>query len=172
MLKLLGAMLILAAATLAGYQRAAQYADRPRQIRGLIGALQRLETEIQYGYTPLPDALKRIASQSREPLRRLLAEAAAQMEPPQERTAEEAVGAALEKHWGGTSMKAAEREAVRQLSCSLGTSSRQDQVNHILLAVQQLKQEEAAAREDQVKYERMSKNLGLLLGALIVILIL
>ena len=58
-----------------------------------------------------------------------------------------------------------------ELSGVLGTSDRQDQIKHIALAVGQLKHEEAAARDDQVKYEKMSKSLGLLIGALIVILI-
>ncbi|AHV98243.1 stage III sporulation protein SpoIIIAB [Paenibacillus sabinae] len=171
MLKLLGAAMILLAATLAGFRRASQYADRPRQIRGLIAALQRLETEIMYGYTPLPEALKRIAVQTREPLRGLLVTAAEGMSPPQNLTAQEALDRAMKTHWRATAMKIPEQEVLRQLSCTLGTSDRSHQTNHIALALQQLKQEEISAREDQAKYEKVSKSLGLLLGALIVILI-
>ncbi|MCZ4150437.1 stage III sporulation protein AB, partial [Escherichia coli] len=54
---------------------------------------------------------------------------------------------------------------------SLGTSDRQDQTKHISLAIQQLMHEETRAQADQMKYERMSRNLGMLVGALIVILI-
>jgi hypothetical protein len=59
MLKFLGAVLVLFAGTMFGFFQALQYARRPRQIRELITALQRLETEIVYGYTPLPEAAKR-----------------------------------------------------------------------------------------------------------------
>lgn len=171
MLKLLGAVLIVAAGTLAGFKRAAQYADRPRHIRGLIAALQRLETEILYGFTPLPEALRRIGHQSKEPLKSFFISAAGEMSPPLNRSAEEAMEQAMQVHWQAASLKAAEREILRQLSCTLGTSDRSNQSTHIALALQQLKQEENAAREDQGKYEKMSKSLGLLLGALIVILI-
>ncbi|WP_151734337.1 stage III sporulation protein SpoIIIAB [Paenibacillus tengchongensis] len=171
MLKLFGAAVVILAGTLAGFLRAAQYADRPRHIRGLIAALQRLETEIKYGYTPLPEALRRIGEQSKEPLRALFMTAAREMSPPLDKTPEAAFAKAMDDHWKAASLKAAEREVIRQLSCTLGTSDRMDQGNHIGLALQQLKQEEAAAREDQGKYEKMSKSLGLLLGALIVILI-
>ncbi|OBZ18948.1 stage III sporulation protein AB [Bacillus sp. FJAT-27264] len=171
MLKLFGAVLVVLAGTLAGFQRARQYADRPRNIRGLIAALQRLETEIMYGFTPLPEALRRIGQQCKEPLRALFVQAAEEMSPPHDRSAEEAFGRAMEVHWKATAMKAGEKEIMRQLSCTLGTSDRSNQSNHIALALQQLKQEETAAREDQGKYETMSKSLGLLLGALIVILI-
>jgi stage III sporulation protein AB len=171
MLKLLGAVLIVLAGTLAGFKRAAQYADRPRHIRGLIAALQRLETEIQYGYTPLPEALRRIGMQSKEPLRAFFTTAAEEMSPPHNCSAEEAVQRSIEVHWSRASLKGTEKEIFRQLSCTLGTSDRSNQSTHIALALQQLKQEETAAREEQGKYEKVSKSLGLLLGALIVILI-
>lgn len=171
MLKLFGAVLIILAGTLGGFRRAAQYAERPRHIRGLIAALQRLETEIQYGFTPLPEALRRIGQQSKEPLKALFVSAADAMSPPLEHSAEQAFEQAMNKHWKAASLKSAEREILRQLSCTLGTSDRSNQSTHITLALQQLKQEEAVAREDQGKYEKMSKSLGLLLGALIVILI-
>lgn len=171
MLKLFGAVLVVLAGTLAGFQRARQYADRPRNIRGLIAALQRLETEVLYGFTPLPEALRRIGGQSKEPLRTFFVQAAEEMAPPHDRSAEAAFAKAMERCWRDTAMKAAEKEILRQLSCTLGTSDRSNQSNHIKLALQQLKQEETAAREEQGKYETMSKSLGLLLGALIVILI-
>ncbi|MNH89671.1 stage III sporulation protein SpoAB [compost metagenome] len=171
MLKLFGAVLIVLAGTLAGFKRAAQYADRPRHIRGLIAALQRLETEIQYGYTPLPEALRRIGMQSKEPLKAFFTTAAEEMSPPLDRSAEDAISKAMEEHWKAASLKGTEKEILRQLSCTLGTSDRSNQSTHIALALQQLKQEETVAREDQGKYEKMSKSLGLLLGALIVILI-
>ena len=68
-------------------------------------------------------------------------------------------------------MKKDEQEVLRQLSCTLGTSDRLDQIKHIALAAEQLKHEEGTAREEQSKYAKMSKSLGLLVGALVVILI-
>jgi stage III sporulation protein AB len=171
MLKLVGAVMIVLAGTLAGFQRARQYADRPRHIRGLIAALQRLETEIMYGYTPLGEALRRIGVQSKGPLQWFFTTAAEEMGSPNNRSAQDAIEIAMEAHWNQTAMKAPEKEIIRQLSCTLGTSDRSNQTTHIALALQQLKQEETAARDDQGKYEKMSKSLGLLLGALIVILI-
>ena len=67
-------------------------------------------------------------------------------------------------------MKVSEQEVVRQLSYTLGTSDRQDQLGHLSMAVRQLESEEAAAREDQARYEKMYRSLGLLCGAFIVIL--
>ncbi|KGE17976.1 stage III sporulation protein SpoIIIAB [Paenibacillus wynnii] len=171
MLKLFGAVMIVLAGTLAGLQRARLYADRPRQIRSLIAALQRLETEIRYGFTPLPEALRRIGAQARGPLQHFFVTAADEMSPPNNRSAQDAIDKAMEMHWKNTAMNASEKEIIRQLSCTLGTSDRSNQTTHITLALQQLNQEELAARDEQGKYEKMSKSLGLLLGVLIVILI-
>ncbi|MCC3379731.1 stage III sporulation protein SpoIIIAB [Paenibacillus farraposensis] len=171
MLKLLGAALILLAATLAGWQRARQFAMRPRQIRELILALQRLTTEVSYGVSPLPDAFAKTGEPLREPLRTLFMQASRRMHPSFGLTAKESLHQAIEDSWGRSAMQQAEKEAMRQLAYSLGTSDREDQIKHIALTIQQLSHEEAQAQADQVRYERMSRSLGLLIGALIVILI-
>ncbi|MDP4096749.1 stage III sporulation protein SpoIIIAB [Paenibacillus sp. P96] len=171
MLKLIGAMMIMLAATVAGWMKARQFANRPRQIRELILALQRLTTEISYGVTPLPDALAKTGEPLREPLRTMFKQAAASMLPPSGRTARESLHEAIEGAWRRTAMKAPEQDTMMQLAYSLGTSDRADQKRHIELAAQQLKHEEASALADQARYEKMSRSLGLLVGALIVILI-
>ncbi|GIO65352.1 stage III sporulation protein SpoIIIAB [Paenibacillus sp. FSL M7-1455] len=171
MLKLFGAVLILLAGTLAGFHQAARFAARPKQIRELILAMQRLETEISYGFTPLPDAFRRLAGQLGEPLRSIFKSAANHMASGSGNTAQESIQRSLHDHWKRTAMKAPERDILHQLSFTLGTSDRQDQIKHIALAAQQLKHEEALARDEQAKYEKISRSLGLLVGALIVILI-
>lgn len=170
MLKILGAVLVITAATLSGWIQARQYANRPTQIRKLILALRRLQTEIMYGFTPLPDALQRIGEQSGDPIKSIFTGASTAMNPPFNRTAQDSLQAAIESNWKYTAMKAAEKDVLNQLSFTLGTSDRKDQLGHIATAVRQLESEEAAAREEQNRYEKMFKSLGLLCGAFIVIL--
>lgn len=170
MLKILGAALVLLAATLAGWLQARQYANRPNQIRRLILALKRLETEIMYGFTPLPDAFRRIGEQSGEPIKAIFTTAADNMSSPNRYTAQESLQLAAEKVWKYTAMKAPEQEVIRQLSYTLGTSDRKDQLGHLATAVRQLESEESTAREEQARYEKMYRSLGLLCGAFIVIL--
>lgn len=168
--KLLGAILIMLAATVAGWHRARHFAERPRQIREMILGLQRLVTEISYGLTPLPEALKKAALPMSKPLREIFEQAAGAMQPASGLTARDSLHQAIHKSWGSTSMKNPERDTMLQLAYSLGLSDREDQLRHITLAVQQLKHEEATAQSEQMKYEKLSRNMGLLIGALIVIL--
>ncbi|MCM3784120.1 stage III sporulation protein SpoIIIAB [Neobacillus mesonae] len=172
MLKLIGSVLILLSGLLAGFYQANLFASRPKQIRELTLMLQRLLTEINYSYRPLAEALDKIGQQASEPLGRLFISAADCMSSSQGLSAQESFQYAINKNWSRTAMKTPEKEAIRQLSYSLGTSDREEQNKHITLAIQQLTHEEAAARSDQMKYEKMSRSLGLLVGALIVILIL
>lgn len=170
LLKLIGASLILFAGTLIGFLQAARYADRPKQIRQLAGALQRLETEIVFGQTPLPDALQHTASNAGQPVARLFQAAADELSAGEGRSFRECWDQAMRRTWPTTSMRTPELTVTLRLGSILGMSDKDDQLKHLRLAAVQLKAEEDAARDDQAKYEKMSRSLGLLLAALVVIL--
>ena len=87
-----------------------------------------------------------------------------------ETTAEACWTGAVEAVWPDTAMRAGEKEALLRLGASLGCSDRPDQLKHVRLAMVHLEAEEAAAREEQRKYERMCRSLGVLGAALVVIL--
>ncbi|MCP3773336.1 stage III sporulation protein SpoIIIAB [Paenibacillus sp. MZ04-78.2] len=170
MLKLLGAMLILLAGTLFGFYQASQLSRRPRQIAELIRMLQRLETEIVYGFTPLPDALRRAARADDSPVGALFAAAAEELGKPGGRSVQAVWELMVSRGWKTTSMKAAERDILLHLGSTLGLTDRDDQVKHLRLAVSSLQGEADIARDERERYERMWKSLGLLMGALVVIL--
>jgi stage III sporulation protein AB len=169
MVKLLGAILILFAGTMFGFYQALQLSRRPRQIRQLIQALQRLETEISYGLTPLPAALLTISRQISQPLSQIFHIAAEQLKAFGLST-EESWRYAIEAGWQDTAMKTAEQEVFQQLGLTLGLTDREDQIKHLRLTVSQLQAEEITAWEEQKRYEKMWKSLGLLSAALVVIL--
>ncbi|CAH0118592.1 MULTISPECIES: stage III sporulation protein SpoIIIAB [unclassified Paenibacillus] len=169
-LKLIGAALVILSCSLFGFYQAAQFANRPKQVRQLVAALQRLETEIWYGHAPLPDALRKIGEQIPEPLKLIFTTAAQRLTDAKGLSTQESWQQAIEEHWKSTAMKQNEKNILHQFGFSLGTSDRNDQIKHIRLAVGQLQHEETAAFDEQARYEKMSRSLGLLAGALIVIL--
>jgi stage III sporulation protein AB len=172
MLKLIGAALVLFAGTMIGFVQAARFAERPRQIRHLLHALQRLETEIGYGQTPLPDALRRVALVLPPPLSGMFADIASELRSEHGGTVSESWERVLAGNWSSTSMRNAELEALLRLGASLGGSGREDQLKHVRLAVLQLQDEEANARDEQQRYEKLCRSLGVLGAALVVILML
>ncbi|WP_168119251.1 stage III sporulation protein SpoIIIAB [Paenibacillus sp. HB172176] len=170
MIKLIGALLIVLSGTLIGFQQAARYALRPKQLRALAHALQRLETEIGYGHTPLPTAILRTAEASPEPIASMLRNAAEGLTGSEELSFRESWEAAIQGGWKETAMRSNEQGVLLRLGSTLGISDKEDQMKHLRLALLQLKTEEDGARDDQGKYEKMWKSLGLLSGILIVIL--
>lgn len=170
MLKLFGALLILFAGTMLGFQQAARFAARPRQLRQTAHALQRLETEIGYGHTPLPEALSRTAAFIPDPLNRMLMLASEGLASDEGLSFRESWERAVREIWGATAMRASEQAVLIRLGSTLGISDREDQLKHLKLALIQLKAEEDSAREDQARYETMWKSLGVLIAVLLVIL--
>jgi len=173
MMQFAGALFVLIAGTLIGYLQSARYAARPRQIRQLMHALQRLETEIAYSQTPLPEALGRIAKIVPPPLAQLFAAIAASLaDNADHRTVRQSWEQVITEGWERTAMRRPEREALVRLGATLGVSERDDQIKHMRLAMHQLQAEEASAREEQQRYEKMSRSLGVLGAVLVVILML
>ncbi|WP_199620163.1 stage III sporulation protein SpoIIIAB [Paenibacillus alkalitolerans] len=171
MLKLFGAVLIMFAGTAYGFFRASRYARRPRELRHLAHALTTLESEIVFGVTPLPAALKRVASAVPAPLSELFLSASGKLrEGVGERTADECWKAAVTEAWPYTALRDAERETMLSLGASLGVTDREDQAKHIRLCIVQLQAEEISARDEQARYEKMWRSLGALGAALVVIL--
>lgn len=170
MVKLIGALCVIFAGTMLGFYQALQLSSRHRQIRQTVQALQRLETEILFGFTPLPEALRTVAGTLTGPVSSLFARAAEGLTSGRTDTVQDSWRQALDACWSHTAMKRTEREAVQQLGSVLGISDRTDQAKHLRLAVSVLQAEETAAGEDYRRYGKMWRSLGLLTGVLIVIL--
>ncbi|MDF2921997.1 MAG: spoIIIAB [Paenibacillaceae bacterium] len=170
MIKLIGALCIICAGTLLGFYQALQLSARPRQIRQSLQGLQRLETEILYGFTPLSEAFVSVAGSLTGPVSTLFERAGAKLDNGEAGTVADSWRQAIDTCWANTAMKRTEREALLQLGSILGISDRADQAKHLRLAVSVLQAEEAAAAEDYRRYGSMWRSLGLLSGVLIVIL--
>lgn len=170
MLKLFGAVLILFAGTAIGFVQAGSYINRSKQLRMLIYALQRLETEINYGQTPLPAALQKSSEGISQPINRIFTDAALMLEEPRELSMQEAWQQAIDRVWGSTALKEREKDVLLRMGTVLGMSDAEDQQKHLQLAQLQLKGEEEQAIQEQQRYANMWRSLGTLGAILIVIL--
>lgn len=170
MVKLIGAAIILFSATMAGWQMGRYYAFRPVQIRALILALQMLETEIVYGSTQLHRAFVKIGQRVMPEIGQLFTSAAEYLLTQEHLSTAECWQQSLDRNWTQTALRKDEKEILLGLGQVLGTSDREDQQRHLLLAVSHLRAMEEESRVEQGKYEKMYKSLGFLCGLFIVIL--
>jgi stage III sporulation protein AB len=170
MVKVIGAIIILIAATWTGFEASRNFSERPRQLRQLKSALQSLEAEIMYGHTPLHEAARRLSAQLPRPLS-FFFEGFAKRLTDTETTVKDAWEASLKEVWKQTAFKQGEYEIMKQFGETLGRHDRFSQQKQIMLTLSHLEREEADAIDRQAKYEKMVKSLGFLSGLLLIILL-
>ena len=170
MLKLLGSTLVIAASTYGGFLIAKSYLDRPKQLRILIQGLQMLETEIIYSSRPLHLAMELIGKRIPGIVGQLFLEMGKNLQQMDGESTFECWKRAIDHIIPKSAMKNQDKQILIQYGHTLGMTDKNDQIKHIRLTINQLTTEELLAREEQKTYEKLSKNLGVLLGLLIVIL--
>ncbi|MDR6224661.1 stage III sporulation protein SpoIIIAB [Desmospora profundinema] len=171
MIKLVGAAFILFASTAAGFLTAKRYADRPRQIRQLRSALSLLQTEITFGSRRLDRVCSDIAHREPGPIGSLFGRAGTYMERLDGASTFECWQQAVLEVWPHTVLKDPEKQVLIDFGKTLGISDRDDQLQNLRRVQKALEKEETDARDEQSRYEHMCRSLGVLGGALIVILI-
>ncbi|MXQ55127.1 stage III sporulation protein SpoIIIAB [Shimazuella alba] len=171
MLKLVGCILLLFATTGIGFILAGKLAARPKQIRRLISALSILETEIHYSSRNLSTACSHIGDRDIEMISELFRQMALRLTTMDGAATYECLKLAVQDWWPTSAMKTSEKEVFLQFCKTLGNSDRSDQLTHLALAKQNLQVEEQKAREEQFQYEKMVRTLGVLAGALLIILL-
>lgn len=168
-MKWIGAILILLTCTWLGFEAAKRVSDRPKQLRQLKTGILALEAEMLYGLTPLREASLHLSKQLAYPINQIFATFAEKLAAKGD-SAHLAWEESLDDVWELTNLSKGEREVLRQLGQTLGQQDREQQQKQIKLTMVHLDREEADARENQLRYEKMLKSLGFLGGLLIVIL--
>lgn len=172
MLKLVGASLIIISTTLIGFYFAQKLSDRTKQIRALQMSMQVLETEIVYASTPLLDAFKKMNSVGNEIVIQFFKRIAYYLENLDGETTSTCWRKALQDMEPKLALKKDEVEWIRHFGQVVGISDSEDQQKHLRILMTNLQKAEKVAEEEQGKYEKMYRTLGLLSGLVIVILLL
>lgn len=169
--KLMGAVLVVAATSAAGWQVAGRYTRRPRELRDLQTGLAVLQTEVEYGATPLPEALASAGRAGGDAVGRIFASAATRLREGGGITAGEALAGAVDEAGPGTALALADREVLAALGPALGASGRQDQARHIAMARERLSAQEVRARDERDRYERLARYAGVLSGVALALIL-
>ncbi|MGM0502573.1 MAG: stage III sporulation protein SpoIIIAB [Bacillota bacterium] len=168
-MKLWGALLIIVGTSSIGFFMAGQIALRPKQLQQLKTALEMLKTEIDYGFTPLPQAFKRLANNLASPIANIFIVAQNKME--QGLIAQAAWEDAILKIFPETALLNRDKNLLLEIGYNLGNSNSLDQIRHLDLAqekIETLYLEAVQEKKDKVKLWRY---LGVLGGLLVVIII-
>lgn len=169
-MKLLGALLIILTTSWIGFEWSRRLGMRPKEIRQLKSALQILEAEIIYSQSPLQEAFKNIANQLPHPIDDFFTQLHSDLEKKNANFKaiwEKSVHELKSNSYLGNN----EIEILQQFGRTLGRHDFYQQQKHIQLAITHLDRELEEARDEQFKYSKMAKSLGVLAGVFIVLLL-
>ncbi|OEH85650.1 stage III sporulation protein AB [Desulfuribacillus stibiiarsenatis] len=169
MVKTAAIILVIVSSTMIGFLFANRFGQRVKELRIIYSALKYLETEIIYGLTPIPIAFETIGSRIEKPIGEIFIQMSQALRPSDVTTAQVWLAAWRKSH-GILSLRARDYDILYQLGHTLGQTDKENQMKHINMALTYLQSEEADARNDQQKHEKMYKYLGFLTGMMIVIL--
>ncbi|MCL5676368.1 MAG: stage III sporulation protein AB [Firmicutes bacterium] len=170
-LKLLGSALVLLSSGYLGLQMASAYRRRPRELAALRSGLQLLETEIVYGATPLPAALRQVAAGLDGTAGELFQKAGQTLSRGRGITGGEGWSRALGEVYPYSALTPEDLGALRLLGVSLGASDRADQVKHLALCRERLAHLEEQAKDRDRRYSRVWSYAGFLTGLLVVLVL-
>lgn len=169
-MKWIGALIIIGTTTWLGFDKSHQLNKRPKHIRQLKNALQILEAEILYSQSSLQNAFQNIAEQVPHPLNEFFYSLASSLQT-QDFDLIDCWEKNVESLINHSSLGLNEAEIINQFGRTLGQHDMIQQQKHIQLTISHLERELDEARDEQYRYSKMSKSLGILVGVFIVLLL-
>jgi stage III sporulation protein AB len=171
-IKLIGALLLIMALGIVGLVIARNYSLRPQQIRYMVHGIKMLETEMLYGLTPLPIALKRVGKKLPFPIGQFFLSTANFLIKGEGLTAGEAWEKALNNLRLESALLPEDLDVLLYFGQSLGGSDREEQSKNLKLVKEQLINQEKKAEELRAKNQKIWQYMGFSLGTVIALILL
>lgn len=170
-MKMVGGIMVVVSCSMIGFLIANMFRYRPKILRNLQVAMSMLEAEISYGYSPLPDALKRIGRKCEKGVAELFIKAAKNISSREGLTASEAWERSLKDFYNNSYITNNDYEILMAFGKYLGSTDKEDQIRNLRLAQNLLRQQETASIDEKQKNEKLWKYLGILSGLMIFLLL-
>jgi len=171
MIKIISSIIIIICCTLLGLYRANQYVQRVKEIRMLKAALVQLETEVIHFSSIISEAASRVGESMKGPWKSFFCQVARELADKREYTVGECWKKNLYRYRKDFFIAEPEFEILIRFGEKLGSSNRESQRKYFELVQQQLDVEEKNAVELCSKYVQMYRNLGILCGLAIAIIL-
>ncbi|NLD50450.1 MAG: stage III sporulation protein AB [Clostridiaceae bacterium] len=171
LIKLIGSFIVLVSCSVLGFIHSQKFSRRPSELRTLQGLLQMFENEISFLSNVLSDAFLKIHRCSDSLVSLFFMATVENLRSDAGLNASEAWAMAVEENISRTSLCKEDKEILVSFGKLLGGSDIDGQIKNIRLTINQLKLQEQKAEELRRKNEGMFKNLGVLGGLAIIIIL-
>lgn len=166
-LKLLGAVMIIAGCGGIGFRIAANHRQEEKNLRQLIGILDYMECELQYRLTPLPELCRQAAKEFSGLLGKVFSELALEMEMQASSDLNTCMNAAVEK---ATRLTPLTREGLLLLGKTVGRFDIEGQLKGLEAVRQDCRRQLEGLSYNRDTRLRSYQTLGLCAGAALAIL--
>lgn len=170
-LKILGSMMVIFSSSLIGFLIGHSYIERFENLIYMENCIKILETEIIYAANPLPLALEMVYRKGNKKVSFVFKKIEDILSESNNNNViysfEKTSDILIEK----LKFSLEDVEVFMSLGRTLGVSDRNDQEKNIKLVMAQLKAQQDDAKQKKEKNEKLYKNLGLLTGIAIVIIL-
>lgn len=171
-IKIISSLMIVACCSFLGLQAANAYALRVKELRMLQMALAHLESEVINYATFLPEAVERVAALLQGGVKEFFDDFSYRLQRRSGDTASEAWEKALNSWKGQLHITAEDAQILLTFGKVLGVSDRESQQRYFQIIQSQLRNQERKAEEACLKYRNMYRNLGVLSGLALAIILL
>lgn len=166
-----GSLLVLGGFGVGGFLVARGIGRRPGELAAIQSALHVLLTEIDYGLTPLAEAMDKASRAAEGGVAELFSAAARHLAAGRGETPGGAWRRALDEAGDSLAITRGDGEVLAALSPCLGSTDRHHQRRHIELCITRLAIAEEDARAGARQGVRLYRSLGLIIGGLLVALL-
>lgn len=171
MIKTIGCLMILSATTIGGLIYSEGFKKRVKQLNELERAVNQLQSEIEYTYTPLPEALSNVSLKSEAPINKIFMKASKLLSSNEVETVYEAFQRCFNDFDITLNLNEEDSNVILDLSKSLGESDIEGHKKIFSLAKSNLKKRIDIAETIMNKNVKMYRYLGFSIGAMIVIVL-
>lgn len=168
-LKVMGSILVIASTSLFGFLMGLEKKNRLRQLRQLKKYFSLLRGEIQYGYTPLPEALENMGKRNKNIFSDFFLEVAKKLKNYEGNSFYSIWSKEIEEKLSHTSLLKVDKQKLIGLGENLGYLGQDMQVKHIDLYMEGLEEEikmEVSSSKEKI---RLYQLLGVLGGIFVTI---
>ncbi|GMQ57770.1 hypothetical protein AN1V17_21650 [Vallitalea sediminicola] len=168
--KILGATLILISSSLIGLYYSKSYMRRSNDLRTLKKALILLRGEINYSLSPMPEALEDISKRFDHEIADFFRSIAEELKLNSGKTLTEVWKKKAEEILKKTYLSPVDIKNIMIFSENIGYLDKEMQNNNINLLLEQIGEEIKVTMENDTKYNKLYRSLGVLGGILVIVL--
>lgn len=169
-IELIGSALILVSSTLIGTYYSQLYKRRTSDLCALKKALIILRGEINYSLSPMPDALDNVSRRFDHEISVFFKSVSEELKKNSGKTLTEVWKKKAEEELNKTFLNKTDIYNVMSFSENLGYLDKEMQNNNINLLIDQVNQEIKASVNNDNKYSKLYRSLGVLGGILVVVI--